>query len=109
MFNGRSREFHFFIWDVDEKSRCKQVTVELLGIPRDRAGVSQTVANGSTLGDVFLDLAKRFPALGEACIQGNSLKLGYTANLRGEQFVTDPAIYLNEGDSILLLSLDAGG
>ena len=109
MFNGRSREFHFFIWDVDEKSRCMQVTVELFGIPRARAGVSQTVANGSTLGDVFQDLAKRFPALGEACIQGSSLKLGYTANLRGEQFVTDPAIYLNEGDSILLLSLDAGG
>lgn len=86
-----------------------QVTVELFGIPRARAGVSQTVANGSTLGDVFLDLAKRFPALGEACIQGSSLRSGFTANLRGEQFVTDPAIHLNEGDSILILSLDAGG
>jgi len=86
-----------------------QVTVELFGIPRARAGVSQTVANGSTLGDGFQDLANRFPALGEACIQGRFLQAGYTANLRGEQFVTDPAIYLKEGDSILLLSLDAGG
>ena len=86
-----------------------QVTVELFGIPRARAGVSCTVANGSTLGDVFLDLSRRFPALGDACIQGRSLKAGYTANLRGEQFVTDPAIQLKEGDSILLLSMDAGG
>ena len=86
-----------------------QVTVELFGIPRARAGVACTVANGSTLGDVFLDLAKRFPVLGEACMHGRFLKAGYTANLRGQQFVTDPAIQLNEGDSILLLSLDAGG
>ncbi len=86
-----------------------QVTVELFGIPRARAGVAITVANGSTLGDVFLDLSTRFPALGEACIQGRFLKAGYTANLRGEQFVTDPAIHLKEGDLILLLSMDAGG
>ncbi len=86
-----------------------RVTVELFGIPRARAGVSQTLANGSTLGEVFLDLAQRFPALGEACIQGGSLKAGYTANLRGEKFVTDPTTKLNDGDTILLLSIDAGG
>ena len=85
------------------------VTVELFGIPRSRAGVSQTAAEGGTLGDVFADLANRFPALGETCIAGRTLKPGYTANLRGEQFVTDPAIRLNEGDVILLMSLDAGG
>jgi molybdopterin converting factor small subunit len=86
-----------------------QVTVELFGIPRARAGVSQTHANGSTLGEVFLDLTQRFPALGKECIQGRFLKAGYTANLRGEKFVTDPATMLNEGDSVLLLSIDAGG
>ncbi len=86
-----------------------QVTVELFGIPRARAGVSQTVAHGSTLGDVLLDLARRFPALGETCIQDRSLKPGYTANLRGEKFVTDPTLRLREGDAILLLSVDAGG
>ncbi len=86
-----------------------RVTVEFFGIPRARAGVSQTLANGSTLGEVFLDLAKRFPALGEECIQEGSLKAGYTANLRGEKFVTEPTTRLNEGDLILLLSIDAGG
>ena len=85
------------------------VTVELFGIPRLRAGVSQTEAVGTTLGEVFCDLAQRFPELGEACISGRQLKAGFTANLCGEQFVTDPATSLKDGDSILLLSLDAGG
>ncbi|MEQ1825727.1 MAG: hypothetical protein ABL921_07260 [Pirellula sp.] len=86
-----------------------QVNVELFGIPRSRAGVSQTVADGSTLGEVFLDLARRFPELGQACMEGRNLKAGYIANLRGERFVTDPAMRLRPGDAILLLSLDAGG
>lgn len=86
-----------------------QVIVELFGIPRSRAGVSQTVADGSTLGDVFADLARRFPALEETCIQGRNLRPGYTSNLRGDRFVTDPTTKLIEGDAILLLSLDAGG
>ena len=85
------------------------VTVELFGIPRARAGVGQTTASGSTLGDVFADLARRFPALGETCMDGDTLKANYIANLRGERFVTDPATKLNEGDAVLLLSLDAGG
>jgi molybdopterin converting factor small subunit len=86
-----------------------RVTVELFGIPRLRAGVAQTDANGSTLGDVFWDLAQRFPELGEACVSDRRLKAGFTANLRGEQFVTDPNTYLKEGDSVLLMSMDAGG
>ncbi len=85
------------------------VSVELYGIPRARAGVAQTVAHGSTLGDVFLNLAARFPKLGEACMDGRHLKTGFIANLRGEQFVSDPATNLMDGDSILLMSLDAGG
>jgi molybdopterin converting factor small subunit len=86
-----------------------RVTVELFGIPRLRAGVSHTEAEGSNLGDIFWELAQRFPALGEACFSGRRLKAGFTANLSGEQFVTDPATDLKEGDSILLLSIDAGG
>ncbi len=86
-----------------------QITVELFGIPRARAGVSQTISEGLTLGDVFVDLSCRYPALGETCFTGQSLKPGYTANLRGERFVTDPLTVLADGDVVLLLSLDAGG
>ena len=86
-----------------------QVKVELFGIPRTRAGVAETLAAGATLGDVFADLARCFPALAETCIDGRVLRPGYTANIRGEQFVTDPSTQLKDGDVILLLSLDAGG
>lgn len=85
------------------------VTVELFGIPRARAGVAHVTVEGTTLGDVFANLAERFPALGVSCISGRELRPGYTANLRGEQFVTDPDTVLQAGDSVLLLSLDAGG
>ncbi|MEI2768739.1 MAG: hypothetical protein V9E86_09720 [Nitrosomonas sp.] len=58
---------------------------------------------------LFVDLAQRFPALGEACMHGRFLKTGFIANLRGERFVSDPSTRLQEGDNILLLSVDAGG
>ena len=86
-----------------------RVTVELFGIPRARAGAAQTTAVGHCLGDVLADLAKRFPALAEACIEGRSLRPGFTANLGGQRFVTAQETPLHEGDTVMLLSLDAGG
>ena len=86
-----------------------QIRVEFFGIPRARAGVAEATAEGATLGDVFADLASRFPQLADACFDGQALKPGYTANIRGGQFVTDPSTRLQDGDFVLLLSLDAGG
>jgi hypothetical protein len=67
------------------------------------------MAAGSCLGDVFRDLARRFPALAETCIQERCLRPGFTANLKGERFTTAPETPLNDGDTVLLMSLDAGG
>jgi len=86
-----------------------QIRVELYGIPRARAGVDKTTASGCCLGDVLADLAARFPELAKVCIDGRELRPGYTANLRGERFITDPRITLSDGDILLLLNLDAGG
>ena len=85
------------------------VAVELFGIARSRAGVAQTTAEGVCLGEVLADLAGRFPQLAEACIEGQCLRPGFTANLGGQRFITDPKTPLHDGDSLLLLSLDAGG
>ncbi len=74
-----------------------------------RAGVAKTTAEGACLGEVLDSLAKRFPALAEDCIDGHCLRPGYTVNLRGERFVTDPKTPIADGDTLLLLSLDAGG
>ena len=85
------------------------VQVEFFGIPRARAGVPTACSDGSSLGEVLGDLAQRFPQLAEACIDGRQLRPGYTANLEGSTFVTDPETPLRDGDRILLLSIDAGG
>ena len=85
------------------------ITVEFYGIPRSRAGVERTTAAGLTLGEVLADLGSRYPALAAACLDGRRLKSGFTANLRGERFLTEPDTPLQPGDTILLLSLDAGG
>jgi molybdopterin converting factor small subunit len=86
-----------------------QVAVEFFGIPRARAGLAQTSAVGSNLGDVLSDLAGKFPQLAETCIEGRSLRAGFIVSLGAERFVTSPETPLCEGDTVLLLSLDAGG
>ncbi len=86
-----------------------QVTVEFFGIPRARAGTARAFAVGGNLGDAISDLAKRFPDLAETCFDGRMLRSGYIANLGAERFVTSPDTPLTDGDTVLLLSLDAGG
>jgi len=86
-----------------------RVAVELFGIPRARAGVAHTSAVGNDLGDVLADLAARFPRLAESCIDGRTLRAGFVANLECDRFVTAPDTPLSDGDTVLLLSLDAGG
>ena len=86
-----------------------QVTVELFGIPRLRAGVAKTTAQGTVLGDILFDLANRFPGLAKDCIDGKQLRAGYTVNLGGNRFVSSPETALGPDDTVMLLSLDAGG
>jgi len=85
------------------------VIVELFGIPRARAGVTEVTVSGNNLGEVLVDLARLCPRLAETCLDGQRLRAGYTANLRGERFVTDPETPLAAGDTLLLMALDAGG
>lgn len=85
------------------------ITVELFGIPRQRAGLAQTTASGARLDEVLADLAQQFPRLAEECIAGGQLRHGYLANLNGQRFIADPATPLAAGDALLILSADAGG
>ena len=85
------------------------ITVELFGIPRQRAGVATAEAEGARLDEVVADLARRFPRLAEECFSGGRLKVGTLVNLNGQRFVSDPATALQPGDAILILSADAGG
>ena len=82
--------------------------VELLGVPRERAGVSELDLQADTLGELLLALAIRFPSLGEL-ITTDRLPASVVANLNGDRFVSDPRTQLLDGDSVLILSADAGG
>jgi len=86
-----------------------RVEVELFGIARERAESAKVVSSGECLGDILQDLARRFPKLGQTCIDGNQFRPGFIANFGGDRFVSDSNTPLADGDTILILSLDAGG
>jgi molybdopterin converting factor small subunit len=82
--------------------------VEFFGVPRERAGVSALEVHADTLGQLLGMLATRVPSLSEI-IQRDRLHPAFVANLNGDRFVTDPGTPLRAGDSVLILSADAGG
>ena len=82
--------------------------VEFLGIPRERAGISEVEIEADTLGQVLGTLAARFPALGELITPGG-LHPSITANLNGNEFVCDPKTTLTPNDRLIILSADVGG
>lgn len=88
------------------------IRVEFYGIPRSRAGVSSielAAVDNMRLGEVLAAIATRLPELAAECFDGPRLRAGYVANLGGERFVADPETQLLPGDSLLILSADAGG
>ena len=86
-----------------------RVTVELFGIPRQRAGVARVETDAGRLDEILAALAARYPRLSDECIADGQLQRGYLANLNGQRFVTDPKTELQPGDALLILSADAGG
>ena len=82
--------------------------VEFLGIPRERAGVTDLEIDAGTLGDVLDRLVVRFPELGDL-ITGGALHPSVVANLNGDEFVSDPRRTLADDDHLLILSADVGG
>ncbi len=82
--------------------------VEFFGVPRQRAGVSQLEVQADTLGQLLGTLVARIPSLCEI-ISVDRLHPAFVANLNGDRFVEDPGTRLQQNDSVLILSADAGG
>ena len=82
--------------------------VEFLGIPRERAGVSEMEIEAFTLGEALGLLSARCPALSQL-ITADGLHPSIAANLNGDAFVSDPETALVENDRLLILSSDVGG
>ena len=82
--------------------------VELLGLPRERAGVAELELEAATLGQLFAELTRRFPSLSDLLIK-QGMRPSIVANVNGDRFVMDPATPLEDDDRVLILSADAGG
>ena len=85
------------------------ITIELFGVPRLRAGTARVQLEAASLAAALRALGRICPALDGAVIAGAALHPAYRACLNGEQFVSDPATPLADGDVLLLLSADVGG
>lgn len=82
--------------------------VEFLGIPRERAGLSEVQIEARTLGQALGMLGERFPSFADL-MTADGLHSSLAANLNGELFVRDLATALADDDHLLILSADAGG
>jgi molybdopterin converting factor small subunit len=82
--------------------------VEFLGIPRQRAGISDLEVEAGTLGQLLDTLVARFPDLRELIADGE-LHPSVVANLNGDEFVSDRRRALGKDDHLLILSADVGG
>lgn len=85
------------------------VHVEFFGIARQRAGIESVQVEASCLGDALAALDVAAPGFADACLRAGRLKTGFVANVNGRNFASEPEMRLNDGDSILILSADAGG
>lgn len=89
-------------------------TVELYGVARllaKTAKVALVLPPGSSLSSVFVALSGQLPVLVGPVIapDRSTLTCGYACNINGRDFVRDAAFKINPGDSIIIISSDAGG
>ncbi len=90
------------------------VRVELFGLPRLRSGqrlVELRLPSAATRQQVVAALALACPALVGGAIRPDlaGLQEGYLLNRNGVAFLTGDDFHLEAGDSLLLLSSQAGG
>lgn len=89
------------------------VGVEFYGIARQRAGVDRLAVAladpDATLAAVLQSIGEKLPDFAAHCLDRGRLHPSLAANLDGERFVTDPETIVHDGQSLLILSADAGG
>jgi molybdopterin-guanine dinucleotide biosynthesis protein A len=99
-------------WSVTR--RAVKCTVELFGTARLLARtplMPLALPEGATFSDAFAALAEKLPMLVGRVISADRKRLvtGYACNVNGLSFVRTEAAVVNPGDSLVILSADAGG
>jgi molybdopterin converting factor small subunit len=86
-----------------------EVTLELYGIARRRAGTASVSVRAATLGQALAALEEAHPALSGEVVRSGRLAPHWRASLDGKAFVEEPATPLPAGAKVLVLSALAGG
>jgi hypothetical protein len=86
-----------------------EVTVELYGIPRMRAGRAEVRVPVGTVADLLAVLERECPGLAGLRLPDGRPAKHYLLSLDGRAFLSDAEHLLRPGDRVLLLSADAGG
>jgi hypothetical protein len=85
------------------------ITVEFLGIPKLKAGVSFCKVPAGSLSSIIDYLKNQFPRLSQEFLPSPSGKSHVLYSLNGDYFLNDPEMILLEGQQLLIISADAGG
>jgi molybdopterin converting factor small subunit len=85
------------------------ITIELFGVPRLRARTGSVRLEATSLATALGRLGQACPALAGTVIAGESVHPAYRVCLNGDQFVSDPATPLADGDVLLVMAADVGG
>src|SRR5262245_40120089 len=85
------------------------VTVELLGMARFRAGCTELLAQGHTVGDVLRSVITQVPQLADLIVETGCLSRHYLVSLDGDRFVDDLDEPVPAKSRLLILGADPGG
>ncbi|HEV2946757.1 MAG TPA: MoaD/ThiS family protein [Gemmataceae bacterium] len=87
----------------------ENVTVEFLGIPRQRAGRAELAVAAETIADALLAVQRSCQGFTDLMRTDGQLAPQYALSLNGKRFLRDMDYLLAPGDRLLVISADAGG
>jgi molybdopterin converting factor small subunit len=80
-----------------------------MGMPRQYAACDTIDADAQTLNEALRTVAARFPEIQQHCFDGETLRTGFLVGVNSRFDSVRPAMPLQDGDTVQLLSADVGG
>lgn len=98
---------------IGEPEDSFRIRLEFFGIPRHRIGVAEffviVPAAPVTIGQTLKEFFKQMPEAEVALMKDGNLRKEFLLNVSGKRFTSSLNDQLIDGDSLLMLSSDAGG
>ena len=86
-----------------------QVTVELFGLPRQRAGQTKVVVDAATVAEALRALIVACPQLAGLTDEAGRVGPHFLVSIDGCEFIGNLQRELQSGERLLVMSADAGG